>query len=66
MKKIGRYFKGVWKEMKRIKWPSKEKFVPSIIVVICITVFAGLFLAVEDLAAATLIEQLRNAFSSLR
>lgn len=66
MKKILRYFKGVGKEAKRIKWPKKEQFVPSIIVVICITIFAGIFLALEDLAANTLLEQLRNAFSSLR
>lgn len=66
MKKILGYFKGVGTEMKRIRWPKKEQLIPSIIVVICITIFAGIFLVIEDLAASTLIQQLRNAFESLR
>lgn len=66
MKKILGYFKGVGAEMKRIRWPKKEQLIPSIIVVICITIFAGIFLVIEDLAASTLIQQLRNAFESLR
>ena len=66
MKKILGYFKGVGTEMKRIRWPKKEQLTPAIVVVICITVFAGLFLVIEDLAASTLIQQLRNAFESLR
>ena len=66
MKKVLGYFKGVGTEMKRIRWPKKEQLIPSIIVVICITIFAGIFLVIEDLAASTLIQQLRNAFESLR
>lgn len=60
------YFRGVSREMKRVRWPSKEVFLSSIGVVLCITIFASLILAVEDLAGSTLVEQLRNAFESLR
>ncbi len=66
MRKILGYFKGVGSEIKRIKWPKKEQLVPAIVVVIIITVFAGIFLSIEDLAASTLIQQLRDAFESLR
>lgn len=66
MKKVVRYFKGVGREAKRIKWPTREVLTSSIIVVICITVFAGLFLALEDYAAGVLLEQLRKAFELIK
>lgn len=66
MKSIVRYFKGVGRETKRIKWPTRETFIPALIVVVIITIFAGLFLALEDYGANILLEQLRNAFQSMR
>lgn len=65
MKSVLRYFKGVGREAKRIKWPDRETFIPSMVVVICIAIFAGIFLSLEDLATATILEQLRNAFESI-
>lgn len=65
MKSILRYFKGVGREARRIRWPERETFIPSIIVVICIAIFAGVFLSLEDLATATILEQLRNAFEGM-
>lgn len=66
MGKIIRYFKGVFKEGRRIRWPKKDVFLPAIATVIVITVFCAVFLWIEDLAAATIIQQLRNAFESIR
>ncbi len=60
------YFKGVAREAKRIRWPKKEIFLSSIAVVICISIFAGIFIVLEDLAGGTLIDQLRNAFSLIK
>lgn len=56
------YFRGVGREAKRVRWPKRETFLPAIGVVIAITVFAAIFLVLEDLAAGTLIEQLQKAF----
>lgn len=56
------YFRGVAREAKRVRWPKREVFLPAIGVVIAITVFAAIFLVLEDLAAGTLIEQLQKAF----
>lgn len=56
------YFRGVAREAKRVRWPKKEAFLPAVGVVIAITVFAAIFLVLEDLAAGTLIEQLQKAF----
>ncbi len=66
MGKIVRYFKGVAKEAHRIRWIKKDEFWKAVATVLVITVFAAVFLAIEDAAAGTLITQLRNAFESLR
>lgn len=57
-----KYLKEVAREAKRVRWPSKEKLWPSIAVVIVVTAFVAIFLALEDLAAASIIQQLKNAF----
>lgn len=66
MKRIGNYFKGVFKEGKRIKWPKKDIFLPAVAVVISIAIFAAVFLVLEDYASGILVAQLRDAFESLR
>ena len=59
------YFKGVGREAKRVRWPKKDQLLPSIAVVLCIVIFAALFLSLEDLAANTIIEQIKQAFKNL-
>ncbi|MFA6754977.1 MAG: preprotein translocase subunit SecE [Bacilli bacterium] len=66
MSKITNYFKGVTREARRVKWPTKSNFLPAISVVLVITIFAAIFLSIEDLASATIINQLRSAFEGLR
>ncbi|MFA7222890.1 MAG: preprotein translocase subunit SecE [Bacilli bacterium] len=66
MGKIVRYFKGVGKEMHRIRWVKKVEFWPAVTTILIITIFAAAFLAIEDAASATIINQLRNAFESIR
>lgn len=58
----GKYVKEVVKEGKRVRWPKKEELLPAVAVVIVISVFTALFLALEDLAAYRLIEMLKQAF----
>ena len=60
------YFKGVGREAKRVRWPKKDQLLPSIAVVLCIVIFAALFLSLEDLAANTIIEQIKEAFKNLQ
>lgn len=66
MKKILNYFKGVGKEIKRVKWPKFDVFLPAIITVLCITAFAAIFLVIEDYGGGILISSLRDAFESMR
>ena len=60
------YFAGVGREAKRIRWPKKDQFLPSIAIVIAVSIFAAIFLVLEDLASGTIIEQLRKAFELIR
>lgn len=57
-----KYTKEVVKEGKRIRWPKRDVLVPTLVVVICIAVFAAIFLSLEDLTAGSLIQQLKDAF----
>lgn len=66
MGKASRYLNGVKKEAKRVRWPKKEEFIPTIITVLVIAIFTAVFLLIEDLAAGTLLQQLREAFKGLR
>ena len=44
---LGKYFKGVVKEGKRVRWPKREVLIPSIIVVVIIAAVTGLLLFAE-------------------
>ena len=57
-----KYVKEVVKEGRRVRWPKREQLIPTIIVVLAIAAFAAIFLVLEDLTAAELIKQLKNAF----
>ncbi len=57
-----KYMKEVVREGKRVRWPKKNKFWSTVAVVVVIAVFAALILALEDLAAARIIELLKQAF----
>ena len=57
-----KYMKEVVREGKRVRWPKKNKFWSTVAVVVVISVFAALILALEDLAAARIIELLKQAF----
>ncbi len=57
-----KYVKDVVKEAKRVRWPKREQLLTAIVVVVVISAFAAIFLALEDLTAASMISQLKSAF----
>lgn len=57
-----KYMKEVVKEGKRIRWPKRDVLIPTIVVVVIIAGIAALFLSVEDLAAGSIINILKDAF----
>lgn len=60
-----KYLKEVIKEGKRVRWPSREKLWPAIGVVLCVAIFAAIFLSLEDLTASSIIKQLKDAFGGM-
>ena len=62
---LGKYFAGVVKEGKRVRWPKREVLIPSIIVVVIIAAVTGLLLFAEDLAGKQLIDVLSDAFKGI-
>lgn len=55
----------VIKEGKRVRWPKRDVLIPSVVTVLIIALFAGLILWLEDYAGNTLIEIIKNAFSTM-
>lgn len=60
-----KYAKEVIQEGKRVRWPKKEQFFPVLVTVIVICVFCALILSLEDWAAGTLINQLKELFKGI-
>ena len=55
---IGGFFKGVRTEFGKIIWPGRDTMVKQLIAVVCVTVVAGLLIAVIDFGAQNLIDVL--------
>ncbi len=63
---VKKYSQEVIKEGKRVRWPKKEQFFPTLIAVILICGFTALILTIEDWGAGTLIGQLKELFKGLK
>ncbi len=60
-----KYTKEVVKQGKRVRWPKREAFIAAVITVVVIAGLFAIFIQFEDLAAHTLIEQLKDAFEGI-
>ncbi len=63
---VKKYSQEVIKEGKRVRWPKKEQFFPTLIAVIVVCTFTALILTIEDWGAGTLIGQLKELFKGLK
>lgn len=62
MGKTKKYFQGVVKEGKRVRWPNRETVLKSLGVVLFITIVAALWLSLDDIVAGKLLQILRDTF----
>ena len=62
---VKKYAQEVIKEGKRVRWPKREEFIPALVAVLVVCVVAALFLSLEDWAAGTLIQQIKEIFKDL-
>ena len=56
MKKIGRYFKDCWLELKKVSWPTRDTVVHYTWIVIISTVVFGIILGLVDLGIGQLMD----------
>ncbi|MDD7161222.1 MAG: preprotein translocase subunit SecE [Candidatus Ornithospirochaeta sp.] len=56
MKKIGRYFKECWLELKKVSWPTRDTVVHYTWIVIISTVVFGIILGLVDLGIGQLMD----------
>ena len=56
MKKIGRYFKECWLELKKFSWPTRDTVVHYTWIVIISTVVFGIILGLVDLGIGQLMD----------
>ena len=56
MKKIARFFVGVKKELKKVRWPKKKEMVVYSVSTICIILFFMAFFVGIDAILSTLVK----------
>lgn len=62
MNKFTRYFKGVGEEARRIRWPDQKTLWKAVGIVLLITVFASLFIALCDYLTIQIMKAFETAF----
>ena len=63
---LKKFASGVVKEGKRVRWPKRDVIIPTVVVVVIVTVFFALVLFAEDWAGNSLINILSDAFESMK
>ncbi len=64
MYRIKRYFQGVWKQAKKVRWPKKKELMQAVGVVLVVIAFAAVCLMIDDLLVSKLLQGLDEAFPS--
>ncbi len=64
MYKIKRYFQGVIKQAKMVRWPKRADMLVSFAVVITIIVFSAIALSVDNFVIAKLLQALEDQFGT--
>lgn len=62
---VRKYASEVVKEGKRVRWPKREEFIPALVAVLVVCIVAALFLSLEDWAAGSLIQQIKELFKGM-
>lgn len=62
MYKIKRYFQGVWKQAKMVRWPSRKEMASYVLIVLGVVAFAAICMVISDLVISKLLTTLDEAF----
>ena len=63
---LKKYFAGVIKEGKRVRWPKRDVFLLALVTTLVICVFCALILRLEDLVSGELIKALKEVFKGVK
>ncbi len=55
VKKVGSAFKNMWRELKKVTWPTKEKLINFSTIVVLFIVFMMVVIGLLDLGASQLV-----------
>ena len=55
VKKVGNAFKNMWRELRKVTWPSREKLVSFSTIVVLFIVFMMVVIGLLDLGASQLV-----------
>ena len=54
-RKIGLAFKNMWHELKKVTWPTKDKLINYVIIVVLMMVFLMVIIGLLDMGASALV-----------
>ena len=63
-KKIGNAFKNMWRELRKVTWPSREKLVNYSTIVVLFIVFMMVVIGLLDTGASQLVNLIMTKFSA--
>lgn len=58
VKNIGKFFRDVGTEMKRVSWPTRKELYRYTLVVLCTVLFISVFFAIVDYGISSLVRLL--------
>ena len=64
MYKIKRYFAGVLKQAKMVRWPKKADLISSFAVVLTVLVFSAVALTIDDYVITQILKALEDQFGT--
>ena len=64
VKKIGNAFKNMWRELRKVTWPSREKLVNYSTIVVLFIVFMMVVIGLLDTGASQLVNLIMTNFSA--
>ena len=57
--RIGRFFKNMWHELKKVTWPSKKDLITYSLVVVAFVAFMTIVIGLLDLGSVAIVTWLR-------
>ena len=65
MYKIKRYFQGVIKQAKMVRWPKKMDLLSAFAVVLCVIAFSSIALTFDNFIISKLLQALEEQFGTV-